>query len=809
MQKRWFCLFLALVLTLAFCPAVGAKGTDVTIGGLHDAQVRRAALYKLADGKPSGSNLLSGVEPDADGYEYVYHVSVSDGDYWLEGFDENGDKNGGISMTVTAGAENSFRVQRIYDLHANNSGWVEGEDYSIDVAVTAPDGQTRALAFGKAADYDGRRRTSCLFFVGDTVDAAFTPIGGRAADYLPAAVCDKPTINRSVTATIYEGVMLTFLAPAGSTVSTGTFSDYYTYHFFEPVETVETQDGVRTSFRVPKMRAGNTSGTNFFYRVQNPVGVTYWDFYDPSKLTGDPIGITAQQIYLANESVDPKTVIRDFRYNTYDKADIYLTGSKQGYIPLRTGDTFELDTFRNWMAVESIYNSKVALPDTHYAVVDMNGNPSDVLTVTPDKQNSCTASIKANKPGTAIVLVTYDAMYSAQAYVSGKAGQKCLFSAIWPENTGVLVFSVDADGSAIETGMTLGGTGEGYEIDAELDPLFYTGNDGAAYTFTPEPGCTVTVNRSVVTNTMTFKGFTSDGVTRNADGSVTVGGLTTGRHIVKVEKNGEAAYQVLTARQIDYTVPDGTVRAGDTVTIQFSGLVNPVEKMSGIYNGSAVIRYVGPEGTAFTSDPGGAFGVYDFSGNPERQRLTVTVPRYFAGDVYTLSGGVIAMHLFGSAPGGHRSASYRIGKDPGFNAPSSDALQGRLPDVAIRLGKTDFLTGTLRLTDGKGSPIALDGLTVTLTDKDGYETAVNADGTFPCFAGTYTYTVTGEGVEDAAGTFTVSESGEVTLVLTRTQAPSAFRQFLDKLAAFFGKAWAVVSLPFRLLVEWIRKLLKK
>ncbi|MBQ7542599.1 MAG: hypothetical protein IJT44_09955 [Clostridia bacterium] len=810
MKKRSLCLFLALLLMLAACPIVSAQTAQVTIEGLHDAQIRSAALYRLADGSPAGSDLLSGVAAEPVGYEYVYHVSLPDGVYWLEGFDENGDNNGGVSFTVDAKQENTFRVQRIYDLHAGNSGWIEGTDYTIDVTVSAPDGQERRIAFGKAADYNGTRFTSCLFFVGDTLDVTFTPIGDKAADYLPSTVSEKPKLNRSITETIYEGLSLTFLAPAGSTVSAGAFSNYYVYRFFEPTKTAETQDGrVRTSFRIPKRRAGNTTGTNFFYRVQNPVGVTYWNYFDPTALKSDTIEITPEMIYLANDSVDSKTVIRDFRYNTYDKADIYLGGSKQGYVPLKTGETFELNTFRNWMAIESIYNAKVSLPDTHYAVVDMNGKSSDVLTVTPDKQNSCVAAVKANKAGTAIVLVTYDAMFAAQAYVSGKAGQSCLFSAIWPENTGVLVFSVDADGSAIETGMMLGGVGAGYEIDAEHDPLFYTGSEGAEYTFTPESGCTVSVNRSIVTNAMTFGGFSTDGVRQNADGSVTVSGLTTGKHIVKVEKNGLATYQVLTAKQTSYTFSNDNIRAGDTVTIRFSGLVNPVEKMSGIYNNSATIRYAAPDGKVFVSQPGGAYGVYDFSGNPERQQLTVTIPRYYAGDVYTLSGGSIAMRLSGSAPGSHRGVSYGQGVDPGFNAQSSGALQGKLPDIPITLGKADFLTATLRLTDGKGKPIDLDGLTVTLRDADGFETAVRPDGTFLCYAGEYTYAVSGEGVEDAQGTFTVTDGGEIALVLTRTAKPSRFMQMLEKIGAFFGKAWAAISLPFRLLVEWVRKLFKK
>ncbi len=73
-------------------------------------------------------------------------------------------------------------------------------------------------------------------------------------------------------------------------------------------------------------------------------------------------------------------------------------------------------------------------------------------------------------------------------------------------------------------------------LDAEHDILFYLGNEGAEYSFKPESGCTDTVARSTVGNTMTFKGFTNNGVTVAEDGTVTVTGLTTGRHIIKVER---------------------------------------------------------------------------------------------------------------------------------------------------------------------------------------------------------------------------------------------------------------------------------
>lgn len=86
---------------------------------------------------------------------------------------------------------------------------------------------------------------------------------------------------------------------------------------------------------------------------------------------------------------------------------------------------------------------------------------------------------------------------------------------------------------------------------------FYLGTDGASYTFTPESGCTVTVARSTVGKTMTFNGFTSQGVTVDAEtGAVTVANLTTGRHIVRVEKDGVATYQVITARGVSYKLLD-------------------------------------------------------------------------------------------------------------------------------------------------------------------------------------------------------------------------------------------------------------
>ena len=89
-------------------------------------------------------------------------------------------------------------------------------------------------------------------------------------------------------------------------------------------------------------------------------------------------------------------------------------------------------------------------------------------------------------------------------------------------------------------------------------------------------------------------------VTVADDGTVTVSGLTTGRHIIKVEKNGLATYQVVTARGVSYALQDADgnplaadaeIHAGDTIKVQFTGLFSPAEKMSGVYNFNFSLYY--------------------------------------------------------------------------------------------------------------------------------------------------------------------------------------------------------------------------
>ena len=745
---------------------------ELTLSGLHDAQVKYLKLYTYIDGVKGDTDLLA----DVTIANAAYTLTLPVGDYWVEGYDANDDCNGGLSLTVKAG-ENAAKIQRIYQISVN-SGWVLGTDYTLDVKVTSADNQVRTATPGRTVSGKGqtweKTYDSCIFVVGDTVQATVTPDPVTRPTFNTATAKKTPTMNDSLSISCKTGVTVTLTVPAGSTVTMGTLAKYYVYSYIEPVSRDEATNTV--TYRVDQ-------NTDYFYRVQNPDGVTYWDYKHWS--ADDAITLTAEDLHIGDTSFTKDTIYR-FEKNVYDRADIYLNINTQGYKSMAVGEKFELNSFRNWFAIESYMNAKVALPDMHYRVIDVNGNPSDVVTITPDAVNSNVATMTANKAGTAIVLVTYDAMIHKQGQSSTASKE---FSAIWPECTGVFVVTVGSDGTGIETNMTLDRMDaaitkdEQRILDAEHDILFYLGDKGASYSFKPESGCTVTVARSTVGNTMTFNGFTNNGVTVAEDGTVTVTGLTTGRHIIKVEKNGVANYQVVTARGVSYKLVDNdgkelseaamkALKAGDTVNLQFSNLVSPKEKLSGAYNFNFSLYYQGEDGTFFKSNPGGNFGVYDFSGNPDRQRISITIPKYWDGETYSLSGAIKQAGWPGVPT--HRGITYAAGTNPGFNAPSTSGVLARLPELTLALAKTDFLTGKLSFVGSDGKAIARTSLTVTLKDAAGNVVNVADDGSFKCYAEEYFYTISGQGVEYTTGSVTVTKDGtnqfSVTLTVTSDSA---------------------------------------
>lgn len=700
----------------------------VSIKGMHGAQIKSGKLYTYKNGVKGSKNILEGVSLTKDGWTLQYETELPAGDYWFEAYGPKDELNGGIKISFTK-ENNSVTVHRIYDFNVGNSGWVKDRDYTIDVKLTGKNGEQRALTLG----HNEEGAHSFVFLHQDTIDVTLTPIGEKAKTHTSVKVTKSgrdTEVNTDIRATMPEVSNLTITAPKGSKISAG-FGDgrnYYKYNFVEP-EVTETANGVVAKFKMAKGQS------KYFYRVQNPKGVTYWAFPKNFNVT-EPINVTEKDLHIGDSSYQKDTVYR-FDKNIHDMANVYINVNQKGFLEMAEGGSYELNCVRNWQPIENFMNSKIAIPDFHYEVIDENGNSSDVVSVTADKNNSAVAKIKANHSGTAIVLVKYDAVIHSEA----QGGTD--FSAIWPELTGVFMVKVGENDSSIETNMNINRGVKMLPIDSEHDTLYYLkGEDGASYSFKPEAGSTVSVNRGVVGDSLKYKGFTKDGVKLSASGEVTISKLATGRHIVKVEKGSKVTYQVINAREISYDILDVNghkvadttkLKAGDKISIQFKDLLNPVEKLAGVYNRNTAISYKDKSGKMYKSVPGSPFGVYDFSGNPKQQLVSLTIPENLEDGDFELVSGCLESNGFGSNPGSHRNLTYSQGLNPNLNADTVSGNLSSLPNIKIKLTKKckiEFVGSGIKELEGENPRYCKAGSTVSfkINKKELFKYNVSANG---------------------------------------------------------------------------------
>ncbi len=507
--------------------------------------------------------------------------------------------------------------------------------------------------------------------------------------YMPAAEIEENWASPLILSLTKVLVTAPFTVPADATLFVGSKSAHFVpFGEISPTSHVDNGDGTATYFYPLE----NDSTYNF--RVSGENYVTSGGSFQMAQ--GFEKTLTRAELMPAGKT--SATVERDVTANDgYNVADIFLNINPQGYLSMTSGDTYQLVNLRNWEAVNSTTANYFIEPDFHYTVVDESGAPSDVVTV------SDSGLVTGNKAGTAIVLVTYDAMQ-----VESAAGGP-FFGAIWPENTGVFVVSVDAPESGIQTGMTLN-EGKNTDptagkqaldaLDAELDVIYFTGEQGS-YTFTPKTaGCAVAVANPTVGETMTFTGFVP--VEGNADGSFAVP-LVEGRNIVKLTKDGKSTYQVITAKEVTVSGVPAEAVPGQEISLAFDTLYHPVNKLAGVYNMYAAAVYTDVDGYAGKL-VGGAPEQYKFASTPEAQRVDsvlvrgkdqwgfglaynkgekLTIPADWKEDTFTLSGGAFVAYYYGDPFGNHRGITLTAGKAPNLNAAEKEGVLGKLPDIVI------------------------------------------------------------------------------------------------------------------------------
>ena len=578
------------------------------------------------------------------------------------------------------------------EITVKNSGWEYGTDYTFDLKVTTKEGAVVNTTMG---DYTTGKKMF-LVFSGNTYYLDMIPSEARQAEgYLTASYTGTVTYNATVNAEAPMSAAYSITVPAGANLFLGT----KTAHFvkFKEVTPVSVTDGGTVyNFVLADKQVYN-------YRVSQEGKYTQAGLFTMSvDSTKRPELVFTDADMTAK---DPKFIDHDVTSNSkYNVGDLFLNINPAGHLKLaNVGDTYDILPMRTWQLVESITNNYFIEPDYHFTVVNLNGQEDNSVVKVENEQ------LKAVGTGTAIVLVTYDAIHLNQ--YSGATKKDFVggadWGAIWPENTGVFVVTVGEQTSDIKpniiinkdylTTVTSGGkqvdTKMAMEnVDAEFDVLYYLDTeDGFDYTFTPEGVASVTLARPTIgTNAASYTGFSAEGVTKNDDDSYTVH-LTMGRNIVCLtDAAGKSTYQVMTVKPChrDIMVNDEvvtSVKPGDAVTIQYSGLFHPANKLAGIHNFNAFLSY--KKATDGITVKNGKGNQYTMAATLTAQAVTFTVPEDWTSPVIELSDGVMGIGGFGDPVGNHRATSKDTGRAPNFTAISQSAVLGRVPAVTINVSE--------------------------------------------------------------------------------------------------------------------------
>lgn len=702
----------------------------------------------------------------------VYSFEVPVGKYILTAYAKDSiTVNGTIELNVEEQDSIEFIILTCTtyatNKHEDKTNWEADKDYTIETKVSSREGENIVIEMGNSITAG---RKTFLALNGNSYYVSLIPNAEHQAEgYMTSDRSGTLTGGVTVSGAIPMGGDYIVSLPKDAELFIGKKFTHFTS--FTPVEPLKTEiegDNKKLYYRLADNQVYN-------FRTWKEGGLTQAGYF-----TMDIEG--GEESYLKFSTADyeafgPKTIKHDVNWNGgYETGNILVNINERGHLQMNVGDKYSALAMRSWQLTDTQTSNYFHEPDFHYSVIDLEGNPSTGV-IEIDNMNPTTDSwstIKAVGKGTAIVLVTYDAIglnyYKYNASTNSLKKTEFMggeyWGAIWPENTAAYVVTVGDNITAMQPNMVINEVYNadalktaGKNVDAEHDVFYYLDTEkGTKYTFTPTGVDKIEIAYPIIGEQMaTYKGFGTEGVTKNDDGSYTLL-LKHGRQIVKMtDANGNSIYQVLTAkschREITNVSREGSnvFQPGDKVKIQYSGLHHPVNKLAGIYNMSAYITYNGiPNGSSLIL---GA-GQYTFGSAPSAQTVTVEIPSDFdvtASPELVMNEGVIQVNGFGDPIGAHRGISRTNGRSPNFTAIAHKTYFGYIPDVRIPL--TAVKKFIIRMQGN------VEGITYTVT-LDGDTLKANEDGTYTGSYGSYAVKATKQGYKCWRGTFSITEANE-------------------------------------------------
>lgn len=661
---------------------------------------------------------------------HSYNFKAEPGIYTLSAFtsETSGSlPNGTIQITITEDNKQTFELCTV-TAGPNNSGWMLDTDYTISQSAVSREGVVRVNTSGTSATAN---KITFLMHIGDTYTVEYIPSEEQKEEgyMVYTAIVTVTNSTANVSGSIPMGRVYSITIPKEADLFVGKkYAHYVAFSEIEPSSVKEADGKKEYEFFLANSQTYN-------YRVSQPGKLTTAAIFTMSSSL-DPLEITEETLNID----DPKRIDHDVKSNEgLNVGDILLNINAQGHLKLNQGDEYRLISNRNWQLSDNSTNNYFIEPDFYYTVVNENGTVDNSV-VTVDSKGK----VKAIGKGTAIVLVTYDAIYLPEdgtnkdkAYWGGP-----FFGAIWPENTGVFMVTVNGENTSITSHITINESLNsnalklaGDAVDAEHDVFYYLNDtEGYDYTFTPEGTNTVTLAQPIVGEMMTnYNGFSTNGVTKNADGSYTIR-LIHGRNIVKLtDINGNSEYQVFTAKPVSMEIrnttnPGEKLQRGDKVSVVFNGFFHPANKLAGIYNMSAYVQYNGiPNGTDLILTG----NQYAFGSTESAQTATFVIPQdWDTTQEFALTSGVIQVNGFGDPIGNHRNTSPDFGRNANMTAVAHKTYFGSIPSTTIKINETDYYQVTFT---------NLPENTTFALSKDGKAIEASEDGSYSITYGTYSY----------------------------------------------------------------------
>lgn len=678
-------IYLLTLFAICSC-AISVSATNLTV------KMNSVSQLMTMKSKTTGQIVEAG-SPD----KYIYNFDATPGEYVLTGYAKDGTTvNGTIEVCVGDSATQQITVLTLtaYATNRDEDGntWVYGDDYTLNVKVNSREGVNHPVTIGNSTTAG---RKTFLALNGDSFYAEFAPAEKRRAEgYVSYFRSNTLTGNINVSASIPKAEDFVIKVPKEAEFQLNMkFAHFVDFTPVNAESIVAEGDTTIYNYRL-------ALGQVYNYRTRIPGKMTLGGYFTmSSKEANRPKLVFTTSDYEGN----PLQVNHSADANQgYETGDIFVNINPQGHLKLRQGDTFKAHAMRTWQLTDSQTNNYFIEPEFHYTVIGLDGKPDNSVISIESDPSSAWADLKAIGQGTVIVLVTYDAiklnMYNNSTIRDYMGGS--FWGAIWPENTAAYVVTVGGTESSVVPNMMIN---EAYNdgakklagkyVDSEHDVFYYLDTEeGAKYTFKPEGVASIQIAYPTIGERMaTYTGFSTEGVTRNDDGTYTLL-LKHGRQIVRLtDASGNSTYQVMTAKKchreiINATRADSKIfQPGDNIKIQYSGLFHPANKLAGIYNMSAYVTYNGvPNGSSLIL---GA-GQYTFGSAPAAQAVTVSIPSDH--DVATtpeikMTEGVIQVNGFGDPIGNHRNIDAEAGRSPNFTAIPHKTYFGYVPELSFTL----------------------------------------------------------------------------------------------------------------------------